>query len=67
MEDLPFSSARDGEGSWHRVSGAPQSSINTLWGRTVTDLDNARSEPPPESANRGRLCEIEGEGAPPNH
>lgn len=67
MEELPFTWARDVEGSWHRVSGAPESSINTLCGRTLTDLDNARSEPPPESAHRCRLCEIEGEGAPPNH
>jgi hypothetical protein len=67
MHDLPFKWAREGDGPWHRISGAPADSVNTLCGQTLTVVDDSRSEPPPESAARCRLCEIEGEGAPPNH
>lgn len=67
MQELPFKWARDGEGTWHRVSGVPETSVNTLCGLTLVEVEETGSQPPLEPAPRCRRCEIEGEGAPPNH
>lgn len=69
MDEVPFKWARDGEGSWHRISGFPDvaGTATTLCGRVVSDPAERSSEPPPEWLERCHDCEIEGESAPPNH
>lgn len=65
--ELPFKWVEDVDARWHRIADVTDGAAIALCGLTLADTDATRWEPPPEPAARCRLCEIEGEGAPPNH
>ena len=67
IDELPYKWAEDGGSSWHRVSSVAAGATTTLCGMTLDEPAATRWEPPLEGVGRCRSCEIEGEGAPPNH
>jgi hypothetical protein len=67
IDELPYKWAEDGGERWHRVSSVSDGAATTLCGMTLEEPAATRWEPPGEDASRCRSCEIEGEGAPPNH